>query len=167
MTLKMKMIGAVLASALLGGVGQAKADVLRVDVRENGAGFVQPGPRSDGWRQRQHDGPTAFAEASNHGRRYEVRRGEDPSTVARDLRAETDQAARDLRLDVRRGTVEPRALSALEVDRRELERTLASASIKGFITGRDRVQLEQQVQEIRDLHRQFLCARPAPVRNRR
>lgn len=167
MTLKMKMIGAVLASGLIGAAGQAKADVFRVDVRARGAGFAQAAPRSEEWRQRQHDDPVAFSEVPNHGRGHQFARGEDPGAVAGEIRGETERAARDLRLDVRRGTVEPRALSALEADRRQIERALAAASSKGFITARDRVQLEQRVQDIRDLHRQFRCARPALRTDRR
>ena len=168
MTLKMKMIGAVLASALIGGVGQTKADEVRVDVRPGGAPYAQqPAPRNEGWRRGPEDRAPGFVRVADRGHGFRVARGEDASRVAREIRAEADRAAREVRLDVRRGTVEPRALSALESDRQDLERALAAASVNGVINARERASLEQRVQAMRDLQTQFRCARPAAPAYRR
>jgi len=167
MTLKLTMIGALLASVLIGAAGQAKADVVRVNVRPGGAGYVEPAPRAGSWRQRGYFRPVAVPPAPNQRYGFVAARRQDPSLIAAEIRAQMDRATEELRFEVRRGRVEPRALASLEADRQQIERGLAMASARGYITTRDRLRLEQHVQEIRDLRSQFRCARPAQVIYRR
>jgi hypothetical protein len=182
MTLKMKIVGALLATGLIAGAGQAKADVVRVRVGPARAGYVQPAPRSGrGWDRSYYRrvvrAPTAVpvrvpvavpvsvpVQNGGYGNGYDGSYGyaapgaQDPSVVAFQIRAEMNRAAEDVRFDVGQGVVERRALAALEADRQEIERDLAEASAKGYITADDRAHLEQHVQELRDLRDQLRCA---------
>ena len=92
---------------------------------------------------------------------------QDPAVVAMEIRAEADRAADDLRFDVRQGAVEPTALASLAAGREEVERDLAEASAKGYITPADRAHLEEHVQEIRGLREQFRCSPDGRVSYRR
>src|SRR4051812_46536648 len=119
MTLKLGIFGALLATGLIAGAGQAKADGLRVQVRPAPAAYVQPVPvRGAGWQPRYH-GPVVPTPAINRGYGYGygapavVRTGQRPSRFARQVRADLDQATEELRFDVRQGMVEPRALAML------------------------------------------------------
>jgi hypothetical protein len=183
MTLKTGMVAATFAAGLLAGASQAKADVVRVNARPAHAAhdgrYVRRAPRPSwrgypayGYGYRYDYGyrpvvvapPPAPAVALSYGARYTYGAPDpqDPSFVATQIRAEMNQAADDLRFDVRQGVVEPRALASLEADRQEIERDLASASAKGYITPEDRAHLEQHVQEIRDLRVQLRCAISPP-----
>jgi hypothetical protein len=169
MTLKLKLMGAVLGAALIGAAGQAKADVLRVNVGPARVAHVQPTWRG-GWAgHRRYERPAVSyrpvvaVPVASQWRGYPVADAQDPSQVAVQIRAETDRAADDLRFDVRQRAVEPRALASLEADRQEIERDLAEASAKGYITADDRAHLEAHVQEIRDLRTQFACANQGQV----
>jgi hypothetical protein len=169
MTLKTTMMGALLAASLFGLVGQAKADALRVNVAPPRVHYVQPGWRREWvrfrrpyWRAVAVPVPAPVAVPS-YGYGYAGADAQDPWVVAAQIRAEMDRAAEDVRFDVRQGVVEPRALASLDGDRQEIERDLAEASAKGYITAEDRAHLEQHVQEIRDLRDQLRCAREAPA----
>jgi hypothetical protein len=163
MTLKKGIIGAILGSALLAGASQAKADVVHVNARPNHVRHVQRVARPV-WRSyRPAYGyrPVVTVTAPSgygYGHGYAAPDPQNPSVVATQIRAEMNQAAEDLRFDVRQGVVESRALASLEADRQEIERDLAAASAKGYITPDDRAHLEQHVQEIRDLRTQLRCA---------
>ncbi|HET6148838.1 MAG TPA: hypothetical protein VFH68_14975 [Polyangia bacterium] len=167
MTLKLTMIVAVLASGLIGATSQAKADVVRVNVRPAVVGYAAPAARPGAWQQQRHYRPGVVPGAPNQGYGFLAARTQAPSVVALEIRAQMERAAEDLRFDVRRGLVERRALASLAADRQEIERGLAVASARGYITMRDRLHLEQHVQEIRDLRTQFRCTRPAQVNYRR
>jgi hypothetical protein len=175
MTLKIAVMGTVLAGALMGGLGQAKADVVRVNVAPARVVYGQPAPGRAWGRHRRYLRPVLVTPAPDHyraavavpapsygyGDRYAAANAQDPSVVAAEIRAEMDRAADDLGFDVRQGVVESRALASLQADREEIERDLGAASAKGYITAEDRAHLEQHVQEIRDLRTQFRCARQA------
>jgi len=163
MTLKMMMIGAVLASGLIGAASQAKAEVVRVNVGPAGVGYVHTAPRPFSWRYHRYQNRVEVAPPRNHGYRAVAAQAQNPAVVAAEIRAQMEQADRDLRFDVRRGLVEPRALASLAADRREIERDLRATSAKGYITAQDRQHLDEHVQEIRDLRSQFRCAPPAQV----
>ena len=167
MTLKMMMIGAVLASGLIGAAGQAKADVVRVNVGPAGVGYVHSAPRPGPRRYHRYQSRLELTPARNHGYRPVAAQAQNPAVVAAEIRAQMEQADRDLRFDVRQGVVEPRALASLEADRREIERDLRAASATGYITAPDRLHLEEHLQQIRDLRSQFRCARPDQVTYRR
>jgi|SRR5215831_17307429 len=160
---KLTMIGAVLASGLIGAAGQAKAEVVRANVGPPRVSYVQYAPRPGWWRHRRVYRAAVAMPVPSYGYGYMPAGAQDPSVVATEIRAEMDQAAQDLRFDVRQGAVEPRALASLEADRQEIERDLGEASAKGYITAADRAHLEQHVQEIRDLRTQLRCARPGPA----
>lgn len=166
MTLKkIGMIGAILATGLLAGASHAKADGVHTNVsayhgRPDRVQYVQRA-RRPGWsryRNAYYYRPAVVAPAPNYGYGYGAPDPGNPSVFAVQIRAEMNQAADDLRFDVRQGVVEPRALASLEADRQEIERDLASASAKGYITADDQAHLEQHVQEIRDLRTQLRCA---------
>jgi hypothetical protein len=167
MTLKMMMIGAVLASGLIGAASQAKAEVVRVKVGPAGVGYVQSAPRP-GWRRyHPYQSRVEVMPPRNHGYRPVASQAQNPAVVAAEIRAQMEQADRELRFDVRQGVVEPRALASLEADRREIERDLRAASANGYITAQERLHLEEHVQQIRDLRSQFRCAHPAQATYRR
>ena len=167
MTLKMMMIGAVLASGLIGAAGQARAEVVRVNVGPAAVGHVQSAPRPGSRRYHRYQSRLEVAPTRIHGYRPVAAPAQDPAAVAQEIRAQMEQADRDLRFDIRQGVVEPRALASLQAERREIERDLRAASARGYFTARDRLHLEGQVQQIRDLRSQFRCAHPAPVAYRR
>ena len=165
MTLKMTVMGAVLAAGLIGGITEAKADVVRVNVGPARVHYVRAATRGDrGW-DRSAPRPAVVAPrfprygyGARYGVGYVAADAQNPSVVAAQIRAEMAEAAEDLRFDVRQGVVERRALAALDADREEIERDLGAASRKGYITADDRAHLEQHVQEIRDLRTQLRCA---------
>jgi hypothetical protein len=175
MTLKMTMMATVLAGALMGGVGQAKADVVRWNVAPPRVAYGQPAPRQPWGQRRRYARPVLVTPAPSYYRRpvaapvpsygygYGAAGAQDPSVVAAEIRAKTERAADDLRFDVRQGVVEVRALASLQADREEIERDLGAAAAKGYLTAEDREHLEQHVQEIRDLRTQFRCAGQAQV----
>jgi len=172
MTLKTTMMGALLALGLIGGtVGQAKADVLRVNGTPARAHYVQTAPRREWVRYRRAYRPAVAVPVPvpvpvavpTYRYGYVGADAQDPSVVAAQIRAEMERAAEDVRFDVRQGVVEPRALASLDADRQEIERDLSEASAKGYITADDRAHLEQHVQEIRDLRDQLRCGREAPA----
>jgi len=166
MTLKLGIFGALLATGLIAGAGQAKAEVFRGTAGPVRAEYVQPAP-DRGWRSHRADDhrwvrpapvrPTVYGYGAPAAG---IRAVQNPSRVAMQVRAELNQAGQELRFDVRHGVVEPRALAAFEANRQEIERELGRASAKGFITARDRLRLDQQVQEARALRSQFRCAPP-------
>jgi hypothetical protein len=167
MTLKkLVMIGAVLATALGAGVSQAKADVFHANAGPARGYYMGRAPRAE-WRGRPYYYrrravvvPTVNY-GYGYGYSYPVANTQDPALFATQIRAEADQAATDLQFDVRQGAVEPQAIASLNADRQEIERDLAEASAKGYITADDRAHLEAHVQEIRDLRSQFRCANQA------
>src|SRR5262249_32985003 len=83
--------------------------------------------------------------------------GNDTGYFAAQINSETAQAVNDLQFDVRNGAVRPEALAQMNADRDEINRDLAEATSKGYITAEDRQHLEAHVQEIRDLRNQFAC----------
>jgi hypothetical protein len=179
MTLKMTMMATVLAGALMGGVGQAKADVVGWNVAPPRVAYGQPAPRQFWGQHRRYLRPVLETPAPSYYRRpvaapvpsygygygygYGAADAHDPSVVEAEIRAKMERAADDLRFDVRQGVVEVRALASLQADREEIERDLGAAAAKGYLTAEDREHLEQHVQEIRDLRAQFRCARQAQV----
>jgi hypothetical protein len=179
MMLKMTILGTVLAGALMGGVGQAKADGVRLNVATPRVVYAQPAPRRVWGRHDRYVRPVVVRPAPRYyrptvaapvpsygygqGYGYVTAYSQDPSVVVAEIRAEMDRAAEDLRFDVRQGAVEARALVSMQADREEIERDLGTAVAKGYITAEDREHLEQHVQEIRELRTQFRCAHEAQV----
>jgi hypothetical protein len=164
MTLKLGIFGALLATGLIAGAGQAKAEMVHVKAGPMRAEYVQPAP-DRGWGSRRPDYRRVRpAPVRNSVYGYLAptgsRTAQSPSRVAMQARHDLNQAAEDLRFDVRHGVVERRALAAFETNRQEIERDLGRASAKGFITARERQQLERQIEEVRALRSQFRCAPP-------
>lgn len=95
------------------------------------------------------------APAPAWGWRFRRSRTGNPSFVASQIRAEVSRAARDLRFDIEQGAVRPEAWGAFEAGHDEIERDLAEASRKGFITPEDRGHLEAHVGELRQLRDRF------------
>jgi len=154
---KMGMIGAVLATGLVGGASKARADV-RFDIGPARVDFVAP---------RIVTAPPVYASVDygryGYGRVDWRRRGlrwQRPARFAAEIRAEMNQADADIRYHVEQGTVSPQALASLEADRQEIERDLVEAMSKGYITPDDRMHLEGHVQEIRDLRDRYRVIAP-------
>jgi hypothetical protein len=188
MLLKSTFVGGLAVAGLIAAAGYAKADVLRVNVApaavapapapfvRNWGATVRVAPvRADdhrgpqrhrhSWRRGRYHRPPVAVVTPGHGGyyRYTVAGTQSPAVVAAAIRAEADRAAADVRLDVRHGVVYPPALASLAAHREELERDLAFASAKGYITVDDRARLERRVQDMRDLRVQFRRAHEGRV----
>ncbi len=82
----------------------------------------------------------------------------DPALFAEQIRAEMNVVDADIRYHVQAGSMDPSALASLNAGRDEIERDLAEAMAKGYITEADRQHLEQHVQELRDLRERYRAA---------
>lgn len=176
---KMGLMGAAVVGGLVGGAGNAKADVRvgfgpgRVTVSAPVRRYIAPPParvtpvRYERYRNydrygRWHwdrrpivvaTGPTYTYGSYGTYNTY----GDDPGYFASQINSELAQAVNDLQFDVRNGVVRPEALNQMAEDQQEINRDLAAATAKGYITQDDRAHLEAHVQEIRDLRSQFRC----------
>jgi hypothetical protein len=166
MTFKLGIFGALLATGLIAGAGQAKADEVRGEVVHWKSGPVraeyrQPAP-DRGWGSHRPDyrrarpAPVPYP-VYGYQAPAGIRTAQNPSRVAMQVRAELNRAGESLRFEVRHGVVEPRALAAFESLRQEIERDLSRASARGYISARDRLRLDEQVQEVQALRSQFHC----------
>jgi hypothetical protein len=164
---KMGLMGAALAGGLVGGAGNAKADV-RFGIGPARVVVQAPVARVTPVRYGRYDSrhrwgrPIVVSPAPvyGYGGTYvsaPAPRGENPSYVASEIRNQVSQLDNDIRYHVQSGSIRPEALAQLDADRQEIERDLAEASAKGYITAADRQHLEEHVQEIRDLRERFRC----------
>ncbi len=175
MLLKTALTGAAIAASSLAG-SAARADVV---FRPGEVRFVPPSVGVNvyrptygnnyryRWGYRPHWGyrqvviaPPVTPPSYVYGGGYRV---DNCHAFADQIRGEMNVVDADIRYHVQQGSVSAQALNELNAGRDEIERDLAEALQKGYVTDADRQHLQQHVQEMRDLRDRFRVAvAPAP-----